>query len=75
MTFEVAVVGTMGEGEERREKEHYNSAKVYPTALQEQAGRKPICLERGGQLKKTKQKKKPLSEGVLAEQFDFYTAH
>lgn len=55
MTFEVAVVGTMGEEEERRgeRKEHYNSTKVYLTASHQQEGRKhPNILGKGRPFKK-----------------------
>lgn len=76
MTFEVAVVGTMGEEEERRgeRKEHYNSTKVYLTALHQQEGRKhPNILGKGRPFKK---KPKTLSVGGShSGQFDFYTAY
>lgn len=77
MTFEVAVVGTMGEEEERRgeRKEHYNSTKVYLTASHQQEGRKhPNILGKGRPFKKNP--KTFLSVGGShSGQFDFYTAY
>lgn len=74
MTFEVAVVGTMGEEEERRgeRKEHYNSTKVYLTASHQQEGRKhPNILGKGRPFKKKTQKTFCLSEGVIVDNLTF----
>lgn len=75
MTFEVAVVGTMGEEEKRRGEERERSITIQPkfTLLHRTSRREEniqISLERGGPLKKN-QKPFCLSEGLIVDNLTF----